>query len=250
MNIKTIIQENYKILIAFAVGAGLAILLYPTANIETKAYERSKSEYTKQLKEVTEKFEVENYKIQKNYQEEINVMKAEHSKIESDLKQKISSLNTEISTTKKQQHIEVIKITRPDGTIEERTVTNTSEDSINQRIIDMKKETEQHVKSEITKMQEEFAKRRAQIIEENNKVVASLQKKIENQQIKIDELLKKETQVTVNPKTVGVEAGIVSDLLYRFGANYNFMGPVYIGLQMDTDAKTKVRPGLTLGVRF
>ena len=183
-------------------------------------------------------------------EEEVKVLIAESTKTESDLKQKIVSLNTEISTNAKKQHTEVVKITRPDGTIEEHTITDTSEESMNQRIVDMKKETEQQVKTEIAKVQEEFTKKEEQIKTESNKIVATLQVTIEKQKSQIDELIKKETIVSINPKAVGIEAGIASDLMYRFGANYNVLGPIYIGIQTDSDFKTKVRPGITIGVRF
>jgi hypothetical protein len=250
MNIKDIIKNNWKQIIPFALGVGLTILLYPTANIETKAYERSKAEYTKELQTINERHELEFFKMQKTYEEEIKVLTAEHTKTESDLKQKIVSLNTEISTNAKKQHTEVVKITRPDGTIEEHTITDTSEESMNQRIIDMKKETEQQIKTEVAKVQEEFSKKEEQIKTENNKIVAALQVTVEKQKSKIDELVKKEQVVSINPKAVGVEVGIASDLMYRVGASYNFMGPIYVGVQVDSDLKTKVRPGLTIGVRF
>jgi hypothetical protein len=250
MSIQMIIKDNWKQIIPFALGVGLTVLLYPTANIETKAYERSKAEYTKELQSVTDKHEIETFKMQQNYEEEVKVLIAESTKTESDLKQKIVSLNTEISTNAKKQHTEVVKITRPDGTIEEHTITDTSEESMNQRIVDMKKETEQQVKTEIAKVQEEFTKKEEQIKTESNKIVATLQVTIEKQKSQIDELIKKETIVSINPKAVGIEAGIASDLMYRFGANYNVLGPIYIGIQTDSDFKTKVRPGVTIGVRF
>jgi hypothetical protein len=250
MSIQSIVKDNWKQIIPFALGVGMTILLYPSANIETKAYERSKAEYTKELKSITDKHEIETFKVQKNYEEEIKILTAEHSKTESDLKQKIVSLNTEISTNTKKQRTEVVKITRPDGTIEEHTITDTSEDSMNQRIVDMKKETEQQVKTEIAKVQEEFSKKEEQIKSESNKIVATLQVTVEKQKSQIDELIKKEKLISVNPKAVGIEAGIASDLLYRFGANYNVLGPIYIGIQTDSDFKSKVRPGLTIGVRF
>ena len=250
MSIQTIIKDNWKQIIPFALGVGLTVLLYPTANIETKAYERSKAEYTKELKSITDQHEVETFKMQKNYEEEKSVMVAEHTKTESDLKQKIVSLNTEISTNAKKQHTEVVKITRPDGTIEEHTITDTSEESMNQSIVDMKKETEQQVKTEVAKVQEEFTKKEEQIKTESNKIVATLQVTIEKQKSQIDELIKKEQVISINPKAVGAEVGIASDLMYRFGANYNFLGPIYMGVQVDSDFKAKVRPGVTIGVRF
>jgi hypothetical protein len=96
----------------------------------------------------------------------------------------------------------------------------------------------------------EFTKKEEQIKTESNKIVATLQVTIEKQKSQIDELIKKEQVVSINPKAVGTEVGIASDLMYRFGANYNFLGPIYIGVQVDSDFKAKVRPGVTIGVRF
>jgi hypothetical protein len=150
MNIKDFLnkQELLKLAIPFIAGIVLTIVLYPSASIASKAYEKAKTEFTQQISIIKNHYETEVYKMQKNYEEQTSVVNRENAQKESQLKEKIASLNSEIVQLSKKTHTEIVKITRPDGTVEEHIITDTSEDSISQRIAEMETESEQKNKEE------------------------------------------------------------------------------------------------------
>ena len=179
-------------------------------------------------------------------QEKLDKATTEFSQLREESSAKISKLTTEIKTLKSHQRIAYYKIVRPDGTIEEKQLTETDIDESTQIVTQIQEEYKRKVDQIETKWETIHQERVTAIQKEFSLKEDTYQKEIAS--------LKKEKITDINPKNFGLEVGFMSNLHYYAHATYDVWGPFFIGLHGTggTDLKTlsNWQVGGGLGIRL
>jgi uncharacterized membrane-anchored protein YhcB (DUF1043 family) len=162
-------------------------------------------------------------RVSQKYEQQITQMTTQFQTYKSTSEEKITSLTSQITDLSTHQKVVYEKVIKPDGTV-----------TIHRTVVKDSKETEsatsQTEQDKVTKIQSEFAS------------------KEKTYQDTISTLEKSKT-VTVNGKKFGLEFGYTSDSYYYLHPTMDLWGPIYIGLQGETN-KTDSRLGFGLGIRF
>lgn len=218
------------------IGITIGVLFYPTKRIEEKMTQKHqqeisilKEQHSKETQDIVEKYAA-------------SLKENKELRAESELK--ISKLTSEIKTLQSKQKTATYKLVKPDGTIEERTFT---ESEVNES------------SKVVTKIQEEFKTKIEQIETKYATIhaerVASLKRDFDSKESEykktIDELQKSKT-VSVNEKRFGIEAGITNEKNYYGHATMDVWGPTFIGVhgQVGANGNDANNMGIGLGLRF
>lgn len=229
-------KEWVRLVAMLLLGITIGAIFYPTKRIEEKLTVKHQEEMTalkeqhsKETKDLTEKYDSA-------------VAETKSLKVESE--RKISKLTDEVKTLKTKQKSSTYKLIKPDGTIEERTFSESEVDESS------------HV---VTQIQEEF-KTKIESIENRYAIihaerVTAIKKEFDSKEASykktIDELTKSKT-VSVNEKRFGLEAGILTDKNYYGHATMDLWGPVFIGVhgELSQDKLNGNKMGAGIGLRF
>lgn len=182
-----------------------------------------------------------------NYERQLSAQKIEILNVEHSLK--VQELTNKINTDNSSKYTEVVKIRRPDGTVEERRVSKTEIEKMSQELIATRKEAEDRVRSEMeTKisLKENETQKRVSTVEQEKTI---LQTEVSNLKQQLQQIQSKEHITISNPKKLEIHAGIATDKLYEAGIGYEIYSPFVVGLGIATDAK-KYRGRFVLGVRL
>jgi len=155
---------------------------------------------------------------------------------------KIAKLTTENSQLKSKKTETYYKIVHPDGTIEIRSQKATETDQSNQIVTSVKQEFDQKVKQLEEKYQAIHKERVQQIQEDFSKKEEKYQETIAS--------LQKDKTVEVNQKKYGVEVGYLSNKDYYGHVNIDVFGPMFLGLQTQTNFSNNNAVGAGIGIRF
>lgn len=228
-------KEWFRLLGMLLIGITVGAIFYPTKKVEERLTKKHQEEIQilneKHAKETTDQYEkyVSVLQQEKTYREESE--------------RKITKLSEENRTLKSKTKQSTYKLVKPDGTIEERTFSE-SEVNESSRVV--------------TKIQEEFKTKVEQIetkwSEIHKERVTKIQKEFDSkeQQYKktIDELQYSKT-TTVNEKHFGIEAGYTSSKKYYGHATYDMWGPIYIGIHGEANKEFNDNNlGAGIGLRF
>lgn len=232
-------NEYVRATLILLIGITIGALFYPTKKIEEKVSQR----YEQQILTLNEKHSQE----LKSISEAKDKVEQESKEYHKTSEQKISSLTSQVTELKSKQKTSTYKLVKPDGTIEERTFTES--------------EIDQSTKT-ITKIQEEF-KQKVDSIEQkwsqiHEQRVTELKKQFDSKEQGYQETiatLEKSKTVSVNEKHFGVEAGVMNDKAYYAHLTGDVWGPLFIGVQgelktPDIKQSGESRFGLGVGLRF
>lgn len=232
--LKTLVKDSkvVQLLLMFAVGVAIGAFFYPTKHIETKLKEQHDLE-TKTLNE-------EHSKELSQIRDTLDKSTQEYKSQLAESDKKISKLTTENTTLKSTQKTSYYKLIKPDGTIEVRKFSETQVDES---------------KQVVTSIQEEFKTKIASIEAKWEKIhedrVTTLQKefdaKEESYKHQID-TLEESKVVDINKKSFGIEAGVLTSGSYYGHATYDFLGPIFLGVQAQQGASNSMGAGI--GFRF
>lgn len=232
--IKQFIKENEaaRLFAALLVGAIIGVIFYPTKSIQ----EKEKQKHEQELVLLKQKHSVE---LTSN-QEKINNLKEENLSLKMDSEKRISSLNSQIRDLKSKQKTAYFKIVRPDGTIEIKKFTESEIDESNKVVSKIQEEYKQKVEL-LEKKWETIHQERVSLLKKEFEDKETAYKKTISQ-------LEYERKIETNKKDFGIEAGISTDKTYYGHATYTFLGPLFLG--MDVDFSNPMRAGAGLGIRF
>lgn len=230
--------ENQLVRYALVLLAGVTVgaLFYPTKKIEEKITQK----YEQQISKMRE----EHAKEISNTREESLAKTREVSLKLEESEKKVSTLITQVRDLKTKVKTAKYKIVRPDGTIEEKEFTES--------------ESEESTKV-ITQIQEEFKTKVAQIEVKWSDIhktrVTEIKKEFDKKETEYQRTiatLEKTKRVTVNDKSFGLEAGIMSNKDYYGHATMDLWGPVFVGVHGTVGAKdnTDNSLGAGIGLRF
>ncbi len=237
MNFKDLLsKEWFRLVGVLLIGITIGVVFYPTKRIEEKMTQKHQEEITA-LKEVHSK---ETQDLVEKYASSLK----ETKQVREESEAKITKLTSEIKTLQSKQKTATYKLVKPDGTIEERTFT---ESEVNES------------SKVVTKIQEEFKTKIEQIETKYATIhaerVAAIKKDFDSKESEykktIDELTKSKT-VSINEKRFGIEAGITNDKNYYGHATMDVWGPTFVGVhgQVGANGNDANNVGIGLGLRF
>lgn len=228
-------QEWVKYAGTLLVGITIGVVFYPTKRIEEKLTKIHQEEVAS-LKEQHQK---DNTDLLEKYSSSLQ----ENKSLKEESEHKIAKLTDEVRTLKTKQKSSTYKLVKPDGTIEERTFSESEVDESS------------HV---VTQIQEEFKTKVEQIETKyatiHSERVLAIKKEFDSKESEykktIDELTKSKT-ISINEKKFGIEAGIMNNKNYYGHATMDVWGPVFIGIQGELGANDQGNKlGAGLGLRF
>lgn len=235
MDFKELLSKEWVRLVGvLLIGVTIGAIFYPTRRIEEKLTIKHQEEIAllkeQHLKESTESDE-KWVKIL-----EVSITKREESE------HKISKLTDEVKTLKSKSKNSTYKLVKPDGTIEERTFSESEVDESSRVVTQIQEE----FKTKVEQIETRYASihtERLIIIKKDFDSKESEYKKT------IDELQKSKT-LTVNEKRFGIEAGILTDKNYYGHASMDLWGPVFAGIHGEIGSNNTNKLGAGLGLRF
>ena len=235
MNFLDLLKNEYvRGVLVLLMGITIGAVFYPTKRIEEKLTQKHQEEITllkeshsKEVQDITEK-----------YASSLKENKELHIQSE----QKITKLTNEVKTLKSKQKIATYKLIKPDGTIEERTFSETEIDESSKVVTSIQEEFKQKIDQIETKWSD-IHKERVTKIQKNFDAKETEYKKT------IDELTKSRT-VSVNEKRFGLEAGMMSNKDYYGHATADLWGPVFIGVHGELGSNNDNKLGAGIGLRF
>lgn len=236
IDFKSLLSNEYIRLIGvLLIGITIGVVFYPTKRIEEKVSQKYEQEIAV-LKEQHKKESLDEYfKYTASLKEELK--RSEESE------RKVSKLTDEVKSLKTKSKTATYKLVKPDGTIEERTFSESEVDE------------NSHV---VTQIQEEFKTKIEQIETKyatiHSERVLAIKKEFDSKEQEYKQtisVLEKSRTISVNEKKFGLEAGIMNNKNYYGHATMDVWGPTFVGIQGElgpNDAGNKL--GIGLGLRF
>jgi chromosome segregation ATPase len=223
-----------RYVLIFVAGLTIGAVFYPTKKVEEKLSQK----YEQQISQLNET----NKMVTENMQQELSKVQEENKDLQETTTKKINELTTENSQLKSKTTDKYYKIVHPDGTIEVTDVKESDVDQSNQIVTSIQQEYTQKIKDIETKY--------AAIHEQR---VTAIQKdfsqKEQTYQQTIASLTKSKT-VSTNPRTYGLEIGKLSNGDYYGHVDMDVVGPIYIGLQTQSNFLNDSAVGAGVGIRF
>jgi hypothetical protein len=223
-----------QLTIALLVGVAVGALFYPTQHIE----ETVKQEYQQKIDKVL----IEKEQIRKELTDKLDVETKLHTEYKVEMTRTVVTLQSQVKELKASKKETFYKIVKPDGTIE------------------IKKYTESEVSETtkvITEIREEFDKKITEISDKWQKVhkerVEILVKDFEKKETEYKETiakLEKKLIIDTNPRSTGLEVGYLSNKQYYGHVNMDVFGPMFIGVQTQSNFIDKYAVGIGAGIRF
>jgi len=236
--------------IGFLVGCILTFIVVPSINFNNTTrseIEKSvKSEYDQKLAEQQSSFQQQI----SSKESEISSVKTESSQKEESYKTQIASLSSEISNLHQSNETEEVEIHHADGSWEKRKVSKSTVDQLNEKIAEVKQQSDQESKQALATQQASYEKQVADIKQTLSQQMASSQETISSKDEEIKKLKESTTSVVVNEKKFGLGVGYTTDQLYQVHVDYTVWGPVYIGGDVETNKTDKSRAAASVGIRF
>ncbi len=220
--------------LVLALGVGIGVVFYPTSHIE----ERVKTEYEQTIAKQNE----EHAKVTKDLTDKLDKEVSEKKTLEVETSRKITSLTIQVRDLKSRTKESYYKIVKPDGTVEIRKFKESEVDESTKVIASVKEEFDTKIK-EINERYEKIHRERVVAIkEEFDKKEASYQQTIAK--------MEKEKITDINPKRYGLEVGYLSNKDYYGHVTADVFGPVFIGVQTQTNFLGDYAVGGGIGLRF
>lgn len=215
-------------------GIAIGAIFYPTKHLE----ESLRIEYEQKMTQLDESHKA----FESTLNESLTRVSNEKKSLELETTKTIAKLTTENSTLKSKKSVNWYKIVHPDGTIEERRQSETQVDQTNQVITSVKEEFTQKVKEIETRYEVIHAQRVTAIKETFDRKEATYKETIAK--------LSQDKVVDINPKKYGVEIGYLSNKDYYGHVNIDVVGPIFLGLQTQTNFSDNNAVGAGFGIRF
>ncbi len=229
-------KEWVRLVSVLLLGITIGALFYPTQRIEEKLTKKHEEEIAA-LKEEHQKTVVD---LTERYASSLK----ENKTLKEESEQKITKLTDEVKTLKSKSKTSTYKLVKPDGTIEERTFSESEVDESSHVVTQIQEEFKKKVESIESRYAQIHAERVTAIKQEFDSKESQYKKTI-------DELTKSKT-VSINEKRFGVEAGITNEKNYYGHATMDVWGPTFIGVhgQLGANGNDANNMGIGVGLRF
>lgn len=226
---------SFKIGMALIVGIAIGAIFYPKKEVteETKV----------RIEELKQKEAEYKAKYEAEYQEKLKAVETQNKKLTESLTNKLEKTVQENSKLRLQTEEQIVKIIRPDGTIEEKTI----------RKSDTQKETQivTTIKEEFTRKIEEIETRYKEVYAERlEKIKQDVESKLKEKDHKIAELeSKKHTKINDGDTRLGV--GMTNERDYYGLIERDIFGPIFMhGLIEQDRQQNQLKGGIGIGLKF
>ena len=228
-------KEWVRLVGVLLVGITIGVVFYPTKRIE----EKLKTTHQEEITKLNETHAAEQHDLMERYTSSLK----ETKQVKEESQHTIASLTTQVKTLQSKQKTSTYKLVKPDGTIEERTF---SESEVNES------------SKVVTKIQEEFKTKIEQIETKYATIHAERVQAIKTQfdskeaeYKKTIDTLEKSKTVSINEKRFGIEAGLTNEKNYYGHATMDVWGPTFIGVHGQVGPQNNSNNlGVGLGLRF
>lgn len=221
-----------QFVLVFIAGGFIAVVLYPTKQIKdtiAKTYEQKIAVIQQQNSQTVATQQASYQKLQDQY-----------GTYRTQTDSKINQLTTQVSELKTHTKTTVVRTVHPDGTIEEHIVQENDTDSTDQISEQLQSEWQQKTDQAVQTVTQQFQTQ-----------ISTLQSQWtskEEQYQQTISTLKETKTVTTNPKSLGIEAGMLTNSDYYGHVTYDVFGPVFLGAQAQFG--TNQAAGIGIGIRF
>lgn len=231
----SIINNRYvQIALALVIGICAGAILYPSKSIK----EELSQKYEKQIEILKKEHTTEVSNLQSKYDSQEKQYKQQVS----ELSKKVDILRTENSQLKQTQKESIVRIIKPDGTIEERTYRESQTEVISSVTTQIREEFNQKIAS----IEERYKKVHQERVETIKKDYES---KLSQKESEISELKKSKT-VEINKRSFGLAFGYLSNKDYFSNISYDIAGPFFLDLQVQSNGSNSNAAGIGFGIRF
>jgi hypothetical protein len=189
--------------------------------------------------------------LEASHKQTLSLVDKEYKEKVQDFTFKMDRLQEENRSLKSSTTTEWVKITRPDGTIEERRVSKKEMEALSQTVVRLHEESQQKIKEETEKVIEEKRKEVSIISERYSLEIASLKTSVSEKEEVIKTLKETSKVTTINERHLSVGVGIDTDLSYSGSVSYSIFGPFWLGGRLDVTPTWSIpRGAVMLGVSF
>ena len=236
--------------VVFAGGCLVTTIIYPSVSKEKTVEESIRTEVTQEYEKKLSEKENEKKDLQAHYETQISQIQTQSSQKESELTQKITSLTSEVSSLSKQTFTETVEIRKPDGTIEKRKVTTSLLQTMNQKVAQVKQETEQKYKEQLDKTVKTYETQITDIKSFYEKQLVTTSEELSKSKQTLESERKEHDVQLTNNRKLGVSAGYNTDRTYKVHGHYYLWGSIFGGADVDSNLKDIYRGALSLGLSF
>ena len=221
-----------QLVLVFIAGGVVAAVFYPTKQIK----ETLQKSYQQQITTIKQQDSQTLASQQASYQS----LSSEYSNYKTQTDAKISSLTTQVSDLKSHTRTNVYKIVHPDGTVEERVTSESDTDQSDQITQQMQQEWQQKTDQAVQTVTQQYQQQISTLQSQWSSKEQSYQQQIAT--------LSETKTVTTNPKSFGIEAGMLTNTDYYGHITYDVFGPIFLGAQAQFG--TNQAAGVGIGIRF
>jgi len=229
-------KEWFRLTGMLLIGITVGVLFYPTKRIEEKMTIKHQQEIAV-LKEAHSK---ETHDLS----EKLDVATKESKQIKEESEHQLAKMTSEIKTLQSKIKVITYKLVKPDGTIEEKTFSESETNESSQMVTQIKEEFKTKIESIETKYAQIHTERVVAIKKEYDSKEAQYKKTIDE--------LEKSKVTSINEKRFGLEAGITNEKNYYGHATMDVWGPTFVGVhgQVGANGNNANNMGIGLGLRF
>lgn len=235
-------KEWFKGVFFVTIGITIGVIFYPKKHIEEKLRVEIHKEYSLRETELRE----QNKKIVNDFASKIEAIESSFLSYQVDTQKKINILVSENTKLKQTSSRKRLKIVKPDGTIIEKEIEESSSESSREIIAQVQEEFNQKIKSIEDRWKRIHEERVTKITEENNSRISKIKEETAAEILAI----KKEHMEEVNRSRLRPEIGITTDRDLYFHSTYSLWGPVFIGGGVSGTNKTFNQARIGLGLEF
>lgn len=223
-----------RALLCIFIGVVIGALFYPSKRIE----ERERQTYEEKLTKLTDEYQKET----KQLQESVKTLESQKTEMRIELVKTVSKLTNEIKQLQASKKETYYKIVRPDGTIEIKKYTESEVNETSKVITQVQEE----FKQKITEIQEQYKA----IHQERVEILQRDYLKKEQEYKDTIATLEKSKVVEINAKKYGMEVGYLSNKDYYTHGTMDIFGPVFLGVQSQTNFLNDFAIGGGVGLHF
>lgn len=240
-----------QLIAASAAGFALCFFTYPSKKIEEQTRRAVSATYEEKIEKLEKEHSRVISSLEKTHKQTLSMVDEEHRSKTRELSSKVDKLQEENRSLKSSTTTEWIKITKPDGTIEERKVSKKEMEALSQTVTRIQEESNKKLREEQDRLREEKRKEVASVSEKLSLEISSLKETIIEREEQIKKLETSSKVTTINERKLSVGLGIDTDLTYSGTLMYTIFGPVWIGARIDVTPSWLIpRGALMIGVSF
>lgn len=235
-------QKWFQLTATLLIGVTVGAVFYPNTKTEERVRTKIQEEYSLKEKEIDEKHQKELSKLT----QELSESEKSHKDYEKTSSSKIHTLTTENTQLKQSSKKTKYKLVKPDGTIVEREVEESSSDSTKNVVTEVQKEFNEKVKSIEDKWKTIHEQRVAVIQKEFDEKLQKTKEEQKSTTITVD----KQKTTESNPKKLRPEIGVTTSKNIYLHGTYSLWGPVFLGGGVSGTSHSFGEGRLGVGVEF